>query len=316
MIQEATLPLFPILPPGRALPDAEALRSRAGVDYFELAVREILNRCDAPNLPFAWTINPYRGCELGCVYCYARYTHGFLDLGDPLEFERKIFVKREAAEKLRRRLRRSDLRGSAIAIGTATDPYQPAEKHHGVTRSLLEVFGESDGLDLSLTTKSPLVLRDLDLLCELDRRHSVEIHVTLTTVDGVLARELEPAAPDPAARLRTVRRLSEAGLAVTVNCMPVLPGINDGEEQLVPLFDAALAAGARDLHHQALFLRPASRRVFFPWLERSHPNLVGLYRRLYARGDYLDGRAREQLLATFRRLRLERGLPRARPVRA
>ncbi len=315
MIQDATLPLFPILPVGRPAPDVEALRRRAGVEYFDLAVRELLNRCDAPNLPFEWTINPYRGCEFGCVYCYARYTHGFLDLGDPLEFERKIFVKREAAEKLRRRLRKSDLRGSSIALGTATDPYQPAERHHGVTRSLLEVFVGAEGLDLSVTTKSPLILRDLDLLQELDRRHSVEIHVTVTTLDAALARELEPAAPDPAARLRTVARLAEAGLAVTINCMPVMPGINDGEESLAPLFAAASEAGARDVHQQALFLRPASRKTFFPWLAERFPHLVGLYRRLYSRGDYLDGAARDQLLATFRRLRLQHGMPRALPAR-
>jgi len=313
----ATLPLFPALPVlGRPAPDAEALRQRAGVDYFELLVREILNKSEGSRLPFDWTINPYRGCEFGCVYCYARYTHGFFETSRPEEFETKIYVKSNAAEKLRQRLRKSDLRGQTIAIGTATDPYQGAERQFRVTRRLLETFAEVDGLSLSITTKSPLVLDDLELLAELDRRHAIEVHITLTTIDRRLARKLEPAAPDPESRLRTVRALSEAGIAVTVNCMPVMPGINDAEEELAPLFAAAVEAGATDVHQQALFLRPASRAVFFPWLEKEFPALVSMYRRLYERGDYLEGRAKEQLLTTFRRLRLQHGLPRGLSARA
>ena len=205
MYQEATLPLFPMLPAaGRPAPDAEALRRRAGVDYFDLLVREILNKSEAVNLPFDWTINPYRGCEFGCVYCYARATHGFFESTSPDDFETRIFVKRNAAERLIQRLRKSDLRGQTIAIGTATDPYQPAERHFGVTRSLLEVFAGVEGLNLSITTKSPLVLKDLDLLAELDRKHAMEIHMSITTLDRELARKLDPAAPDPQARLRAV----------------------------------------------------------------------------------------------------------------
>jgi DNA repair photolyase len=318
MIDQATLPLFPaLLPaPGRPAPEADALRRRAGVEYFDLLVREVLNKNDQPRLPFDWTINPYRGCELACAYCYARYTHGFFELADPLDFERKIFVKRRAAEKLRQRLRKSDLTGQSIAIGTATDPYQPAEKHYGVTRALLEVLAEAEGLALSITTKSPLVLRDLDLLAELDRRHSVSIHVTLTTVDAALARRVERQAPDPGARLRTIERLAEAGLATVVNLMPVMPGINDGEEALVPLFERAKAAGATDVHAAPLFLRPATRAVFFPWLEEEFPGLVGLYRRLFAHRDYLGEAAKDALLKTYRRLKLEHGLPRPLPGRA
>jgi DNA repair photolyase len=317
MYQEATLPLFPMLPAaGRPAPDAEALRRRAGVEYFDLLVREILNKSEASRLPFDWTINPYRGCEFGCVYCYARETHGFFESTSPEDFETRIFVKRRAAEKLALRLRKSDLRGQAIAIGTATDPYQPAEKHFGVTRSLLEVFTAVEGLQLSITTKSPLVLKDLDLLAELDRRHSIEIRMTVTTVDRELARKLEPAAPDPQARLRAVERLAEAGISVVINCMPVMPGINDSEAELGPLFEAALAAGAVDVHQQALFLKQASRDKFFPWLKAEFPHLVGMYQRLYAQGGYLEGGARDQLLSTFRRLRLQHGLPRAQAARA
>jgi DNA repair photolyase len=316
-VTAATLPLFPALPIiGRPAPDAEILRHRAGVDYFDLLVREILNKSEAANLPFDWTINPYRGCEFGCVYCYARYTHGFFDTAKVEDFENKIYVKSNAAERLRQRLKRTDLRGQRIAIGTATDPYQGAERQFRVTRRLLEVLATVDGLSLWIITKSPLVTDDLALLTELDRRHAIEVHVTLTTIDRRLARKLEPAAPEPEARLRAIRALSDAGITVTVNCMPVMPGINDGEEMLEPLFEAALEAGATDVHQSALFLRPASRAVFFPWLEKEFPHLVASYRRLYARGDYLEGRAKEQLLSTFRRLRLQHGLPKIRAARA
>ena len=318
MIDQATLPLFPtLLPaPGRPVPEADALRRRAGVEYFDLLVRDVLNRNDQPRLPFDWTINPYRGCEFACAYCYARYTHGFFDLADPADFERKIFVKRRAAEKLRQRLRKSDLSGQSIALGTATDPYQPAERHYEVTRGLLEVLAEAEGLSISITTKSPLVLRDLDLLGELDRRHAVSVHVTLTTVDAPLARRIELQAPDPGSRLRTIERLAEVGIATVVNLMPVMPGINDGEAELGPLFEAALAAGAIDVHQSALFLNRASRDKFFPWLKEEFPHLVGMYQRLYARSDYLEGSAKDQLLATFRRLRLQHGLPRAQAAHA
>ena len=318
MIDQATLPLFPtLLPaPGRPVPEADALRRRAGVEYFDLLVRDVLNRNDQPRLPFDWTINPYRGCEFACAYCYARYTHGFFDLADPADFERKIFVKRRAAEKLRQRLRKSDLSGQSIALGTATDPYQPAERHYEVTRGLLEVLAEAEGLSISITTKSPLVLRDLDLLGELDRRHAVSVHVTLTTVDAPLARRIELQAPDPGSRLRTIERLAEAGIATVVNLMPVMPGINDGEEILAPLFDRAKAAGAIDVHAAPLFLRPATRAVFFPWLETEFAGLVSLYRRLFAHSDYLGAAARDELLATYRRLKLETGFPRALAGRA
>ena len=315
-IPSATLPLFPSAPPvGRPDPDAEAIRSRAGVEYFELPIREILNRCDAARMPFVWTINPYRGCEFACTYCYARYTHGFFDLEGWQDFETKIFVKQEAAEKLVKRLRRAALQGEPIAIGTATDPYQPAEKHYGVTRSLLEVFNRVEGLDLSITTKSPLILRDIGLLTELDRRHSLSVHMTVTTTDHALARRIEQHAPDPRARLRAVKRLSDEGIEVRINCMPVMPGINDGEESLRALFAAAGAAGARDVAANPLFLKPAARARFWPWMEEEFPRLMPLYRRLYGKRDYLTDGERNQVLKTFRWLRLESGFPRPLPGR-
>ena len=309
---QATLPCFAPAPAiGRPDPDAEAVRKRAGVEYFELAIRDILNRCDSPRMPFAWTINPYRGCEFACTYCYARYTHGFFDLERWEDFETKIFVKQAAAETLERRLRKAALHGEAIAIGTATDPYQPAERHHGVTRSLLEVFARVEGLQISITTKSPLITRDLDLLADLDRKHAITVHVTVTTADAALARRLEPHAPDPRARLRTVSKLAAAGIATRVNCMPVLPGINDGEDQLRTLMEAVRDAGAYDISASALFLRGAAKARFLPWLAEEFPRLVPRYNKLYGKRDYLGEAETRELLSTFRRLKLAHGFPRA-----
>jgi DNA repair photolyase len=314
----ATLPLFPELPSaGRPDLAAPPLRRRAGVEHFDLVARDVLNRAESARLPFDWTLNPYRGCEFGCAYCYARDTHRFFDLDDAESFERRIFVKRRAADSLLRQLRRVDLRGQSIALGTATDPYQPAERHYGITRSLLEVLREAEGLTLALTTKSPLVLRDLDLLVELDRRHAVEVHVTLTTVDPDLARRLEGNAPAPSARLRALAALADAGLSTRVNCMPLLPGINDDEAALAPLLAAAREAGAEQVTANPLFLKGSMvRGHFFAWLGREFPHLAPLYRHLYERRDYLDGEASERLLKTFRRLRLEHGFPRPRPGRS
>jgi len=154
----ATLPMYPAMP--------EDLDESRGVEFIEMPVRQILNRCCSSRVPFRWTINPYRGCEFGCVYCYARYTHDFLELRGPMDFERKIFVKRMAAEALARTLSRTPVGTDAIAIGTATDPYQPAERKYGLTRSMLGVFAQLSGLDLSITTKSSLIVRDIGLLVD------------------------------------------------------------------------------------------------------------------------------------------------------
>src|SRR6266481_9682268 len=175
------------------------------VEFLEMPVRTILNRCENPRLPFRWTINPYRGCEFGCVYCYARYTHEFLELRDPMDFERRIFIKRMAGEVLQRTLSRTPIGADQIAIGTATDPYQPAERKFGLTRSMLEVFATVGGLNLSITTKSALVARDLGLLQEINRRSRLSVNFSLITLNRRLQRILEPRAPRPSLRLRALK---------------------------------------------------------------------------------------------------------------
>ncbi len=267
-------------------------------------------------MPWQWTINPYRGCEFACTYCYARDTHGYLGLDPRREFESRIFVKSGGRKALERKLRRASLRGEAISIGTITDPYQPAERRHGVTRSLLEALRGAAGLDLSISTKSPLILRDLPLLAELDRRHTVTVNITVTTADPALAQRIEPHAPDPRARLRTLARLAGEGIATRLFCMPILPRITDRYPVLAPLLEAAREAGAFDVVGSPLFLRTAARLRFWPWLRSEFPDLVAVYRRLYARRSHLRKRQREDLMADFRRLRLRLGFPADRPGRA
>jgi DNA repair photolyase len=310
-MQTAALTLFPNAQPvGRPDPDATAIRHHAGVEYFQIGTREIVNRVSGGPMPFTRTINPYRGCEFGCAFCYARYTHGFFDLDRWQDFERKIYVKRNAAESLRRTLRKSDLSGQTIAIGTVTDPYQPAERHYGITRSILETFDSASGLDISITTRSPLILRDLELLARLDARNTVTVNVSISTLDPATARRIEPRAPDPQARLRTVRALAAQSIATQIFCMPIMPGINSSESQLRPIFEAAVEYEAQDVVGSPLFLRAAARKRFWPWLEQEYPQLVARYQALYGSHDHLGGGRKARLMAPFEALRLAYGFPR------
>src|ERR1700685_3938047 len=190
-------------------PRAEAKR---GTEYFLLPVRSILNHCNSERVPFRWTVNPYRGCEFGCHYCYARYTHEYMEL-DGNDFESKIYVKQDAGPLAGRDLANEKIWGEHIAIGTATDPYQPAEREYGATRAILEQMAERDGLNVSITTKSNQVLRDIDLLKRIAERSRLSVNLSITTLRTRLARLLEPRAPRPDLRLEAVRTLREAGIS-------------------------------------------------------------------------------------------------------
>jgi len=283
-------------------------RERAEVEYFALPARSTLNREASGRMPFAWTINPYRGCEFGCHYCYARYTHEFMEMWDGRDFERKIYAKENAPELLRAELRAARDRGLPIALGTATDPYQPAEKQFEITRRMLEVFAEFRGLEFSITTKSILILRDLDLLRGISARHRFSVHMTVTTTDERLARLLEPKAPPPAKRLEAVRVLSEAGVRVGVNLMPILPGLTDSPGTLEAVARAAAQAGATSLYGNLLFLMPSAMKQFMPFLEREFPRLVKRYRKLYARTAYLNGEYKQEISNLVSTLRTRYGL--------
>lgn len=304
-----SLPLFALPPKSplvgiqRLASEGESLREGHNVEYFTLPAKSLLNRCvSRRGLPFTWTINPYRGCEFACKYCYARYTHEFMEMRDGAEFEQKIYVKQHAADLLRRELRRVKP-SEAIALGTATDPYQPAERRYEVTRGILEEFGRHRGFELGIVTKSNLIVRDIDLLREVSRSNALSIHITVTTLSVELARILEPRAPRPDLRLDAVRQLSEAGLTVGVSCSPVLPGITDAPADLEALVRAAAAAGAGHIFAGPLFLKPCSSAVFLPFLEQHFPHLVENYRQRYQDRSFLPpsyGKRIAQLLATYR----------------
>src|SRR5437879_3949183 len=183
----STLPLLPLpekpklIGIARLVSQGEALREGHNVEYFTLPAKSLLNRCvSARQMPFTWTINPYRGCEFACKYCYARYTHEFMEMRDGVEFERKIYVKQHAAELLRQELKRVK-QDESIALGTATDPYQPAERRYEITRGILEEFARHSGFELGIVTKSNLIVRDVELLKNVARANKVSVHVTVTT---------------------------------------------------------------------------------------------------------------------------------------
>jgi DNA repair photolyase len=293
----------------RMAAEAPCLEPKRRVEYFELGARSYLARCDSKRLPFRWTINPYRGCEFGCKYCYARYTHEFMELRDPEQFEHKIFAKTFDAARFREELRALPV-GETIALGTATDPYQPAERRYGVTRKMLEVFTQVAGLRLGITTKSDLIARDSGLLKEVSRRHYLTVSVTVTTVDRELARVLEPMAPRPDLRLAAVRSLADAGLKVVVGCAPVMPLINDSERSLDNLAREAAAVGAVSLWANVLFLKPCAYQVFLPFLEDRFPELVRKYRERYDRTAYLRGAYPEMIQARVEQIRKRHGLDR------
>lgn len=282
-------------------------QEKRDTEYRLLPVRSIINRCDSPRMPFTWTVNPYRGCEFGCKYCYARYTHEYMEV-DGSEFESKIFVKQNAAALVEQELHDPRIWGEHIAIGAATDPYQPAEKEYGVTRAILEKMAERDGLSVSITTKSDRVVRDIDVLRRIHERSEIGVNISITTPRVRLARMMEPRAPRPDLRFAAVARLREAGIPAGVFIMPVVPGITDRPQDLERLAQMAREAGAMWLAANVVFLMPASLRTFMPWLEEKFPKLVARYRAWYGRGGYAPEEYRKEIAHRIGELRKKYGL--------
>ena len=251
------------------------------VEFRTLPVRSLMNKVvSRRRLPFTWSINPYRGCEFGCRYCYARYTHEFMELRDPADFERKIYIKQSAAWLLRQELR-SLKRNETIAIGTATDPYQPIERRAKITRSILDVFAGERGLSLGIVTKSTLIERDIDLLQQIAAKNDLTVHITITTNDARLARILEPRAPRPDLRFRTVRRLREAGLRTGVMCSPLMPGITDSSAALDSMARKSHEVDASFFFANPLFLKPCSKAIFLAFVHEHFPQFDAVYARRY-----------------------------------
>src|ERR1700681_3819937 len=296
-------------------PPAETRRTSAErPEYFLLPVKSILNRCDSRRVPFEWTINPYRGCEFGCKYCYARYTHEYMEL-DGSEFEKKILVKKDAAALLVHDMRKYSFESKSsggtypehIAIGTATDPYQPAEKEYGVTRACLEELAKREGLSISVITKSNQIVRDIDVFKRIAERSSLSLNVTITTLRPRLARLLEPRAPRPDLRVAAIKQLSDAGLAVGVSASPLIPGITDREGDLEAVAAAVRAAGAQWFFSNALFFMPSSAKQFFPFVRQKFPRLAKQYEEWYAKNGYVPEEYRRKAAERVAKIRKEHG---------
>jgi DNA repair photolyase len=306
--------LFPILdsqplsPLARRAADAELDSTGHLIEYRPLDSRSILTKVvSGRRLPFTHSINPYRGCEFGCRYCYARYTHEFLELRSPEDFERKIYFKQNAAWLLEQELKRLKP-GTEIALGTATDPYQPVERRQRITRSLLEVFARHSGFRLGIITKSALIARDLDLLKEVAGRHSLTVRMTVTTMNAKLARILEPRAPRPDLRIRTVARLRGAGLRAGVMCSPLMPGITDTRRSIDAVARAAAAADASFLFAGALFLKPCSQPTFLNFVREHFPGQLEGYKRRYAGSAFVSAEYKKRVNELVESIRGEHGL--------
>jgi DNA repair photolyase len=261
----------------------EALDTR----FYEVRARSALNRVpERSAMPFRWTVNPYRGCSHRCLYCFARPTHTFLGFDAGRGFDREIVVKVNAPEVLRAELARPSWHGEHVALGTNTDPYQWVEGRYRLMRGIWEALRDFRN-PASILTKSPLVLRDLDLLTELVAIAPFHAHLSVPTIDPEAWRATEPGTPNPRARLRAVRELNEAGIPCGVLVAPLMPGINDDEDHVRRVLEACAEAGATSVGGRALYLQDEVREVFFAFLQDWRPELLERYEALYARGAHL-----------------------------
>ena len=317
---QLTLPGVAAPPAWRTLDERER-----GTAFVELPVRSVLNGPETTGLGF-WSVNPYVGCEFGCTYCYARATHRYAverahaggliaDADLPAfrgeegweGFERRVLVKRDAARALVRSLEPKRIGDASLVIGSATDPYQPAERVYGVTRSILQALLGWRGLSIGIITKSPLVARDAGLLARLAERHEVHVNLSLMTMDAALARRLELRSPAPHARIRALERLRAAGVPTGLLAAPVVPLLTDGRDALRALLAAARDAGAEWAWASALRLNAAARARFLPFMDREFPDLAARYRRHFGARQNADRAYQDALDRRFAGLQEELG---------
>jgi DNA repair photolyase len=270
------------------------------IRFYEVQAKSALNRVpEVSQVPFRWTVNPYRGCTHACSYCFARPTHKYLDLDAGRDFEREIVVKVNVPEVLRAELRRPSWKGEHVALGTNTDPYQWVEGRYKLMRGVWEAFRDARN-PCSVLTKSPLVLRDLDLLLQIAEVAPVSANFSVPTLEEKAWRASEPHTPNPRARLEAVGELNRAGIPTGVLIAPLMPGINDQPEQVERILELAAENGATGVSGIALHLRGDVRRVFMDWLRSYRPDLVPRYEELYARGAYAATAERERLVGLVR----------------
>ena len=258
-----------------------------GINFHEVRARSALNHVPGGRYGFSWTINPYRGCTHACVFCFARRTHNYLDLGPGEDFEREIVVKVNVPELLRAELARPSWRRELVALGTNTDPYQWVESRYRMMPEILAAL-EAVETPVSVLTKSPLVMRDVEIFERMAKKLPVSVNLSVPTLDEKVWRATEPHTPSPAARLDAVAELRARGIESGVLVAPLMPGINDEPEQVQPIVERAKEAGASFLGGVALHLRGEVKDVFFAWLEAKRPDLLPRYEELYRRSAYLQ----------------------------
>ncbi|TDC77283.1 radical SAM protein [Micromonospora sp. KC606] len=299
---DGAAPATPPLP--LALPGAVARTfdtpGFAGMTFYEIRAKSIINRVPGTSrVPFEWTINPYRGCSHACVYCFARNTHTYLDLDAGADFDRKVIVKVNAGELVRRELAAPRWRGAPVAMGTNVDCYQRAEGRYRLMPPIIEALRDFAN-PFSILTKGTLILRDLPLLRQAAEVTRVSPSFSVGFVDEALWRSVEPGTPSPRRRLDAVRALTDAGFAVGVLMAPILPGLSDTDESVEATVAAIAAAGAASVTPLALHLRPGAREWYAHWLARAHPRLVARYRELYRAGAYAPQAYQRELTARVR----------------
>ena len=282
------------------------------VEYREEPCKSALNRVSG--MPFAWSLNPYMGCAHRCTFCYVRAFERRADRPSDDRYGRSIRVKVNVADVLRKELRRPSWRHEGVAIGAATDPYQPAEGRYGLTRACLEELVAASN-PFSLITRNPMIVRDLDVLTEAARRADVGVVFSVPTLDEEVWRKTEPGTPPPRQRLRALSRLVEAGVKAGVGMAPILPGISDRPDQLEEVVRAARDAGATSVWTNLLYLRPGTREHFLENLARDWPEELERYEQLYSGRAYLSKKAAEPVRAEVAELRRRYGLADRRHVR-
>jgi DNA repair photolyase len=268
--------------------------------FYEVRAKSILNRVpEASQMPFRWTINPFRGCTHACIFCFARPTHTYLDFDAGRDFEREIIVKVNAPERLRAELARPSWKGEHIALGTNTDPYQWVEGRYKLMRGIWQAMIDARNPG-SVLTKSPLLLRDLDLMTELASRADFGAALSIPTMEEKAWRATEPHTPNPRARMEAVAELTRAGIRTGILIAPLMPGINDDPAQVAKILEMASEAGAAYVSGIALHLRGEVRGLFMAWLAEHRPDLLPRYRELYRRGAYAPQAERRRLAELIR----------------
>ena len=285
----------------------------AQAEVQEITCKSLLNRIDVPGFPFRWTLNPYRGCRHACRYCYARPTHEFWGMNAGKEFDQRVFAKVNAPQVLRSELRKPRWGGEPVAIGTASDPYEPAEAQYRLTRQIIEVLAEFRN-PASITTKGVLARRDVDVLADLYHAADVQVIFSVGSVDEKVWKLTEPGTPNPLARLEAMQYLVECGIPAGVMMAPLLPGISDSTEAINETVQAAARHHAQFLSANLLFLKPGSREWFMPLLKEAYPHLTPGYQQLF-RNTYAGKDYTESVLATVDEARRRHRLPSVTPAR-